>query len=403
MLAALIVGILTHIYTMLRLNEKGCGYMNITEVKTSRQLRDFIKFPFKLYKNCPQWVPPLISDEMKTLRRDRNPVFDFCDAKYFIAERENKVVGRVAAIINKAYNLKTGRKYMRIGWFDFIDDLLVSKALMAAVHEYAKSEGMEMIHGPLGFTDMDKQGLLIEGHEEKSTIISLYNFSYYEKHFDSLGFVKDVDWLEFRIKVQQPPERLRKLAHLVHSKYGIYMKSPTSKKEVKALAYRIFEIWNKEFSILYGYVPVEGRLLDSYIDQYFSYIDPDFVSILYDKEDTPIGFGLAMPSLSDAFIKSKGRLLPFGFIHILKGIRNCETVDLYTIGVTGEHHKSGAVTVLLYESLLKYNEKGVKVALASAQLENNHDVHSLWKFFDGEQYKRRRCYVKQLVLSQEED
>ena len=374
----------------------------IKEVKTRKDLRNFVRVPYGIFKGCNEYVPPLEFDEMNTLDRDKNPVFDFCDARYFIAYDDDLPVGRIATIINHAYNKKTNQKYLRIGWFDFPDNQAVSKALFDIALEVARENGLNKIHGPLGFTDFDKQGLLVKGHKEKSTIISLYNHPYYAEHFEKLGLKKDVDWVEMRFSVEKVPEKLEKFAEIVKTRYNVKILDIKNKKHLKEIAYKIFEIWNEEFSILYGYVPVEGRLLDNYIDQYFGYIDPKYVAVLADSEDNPIGFGISVPSLSDAFIKAKGKLLPLGFIHILNAMKHPEIMDLYTIGVTGKYQKKGVVSLILVHTLNKYIENGIHTALASAMLEENKNVLSLWKFFEGEEYKRRRCYVYELTKGKEE-
>lgn len=372
--------------------------VDIVEVKTRKQLRDFIMFPFKLYKDCPYWVPPLIMDEFNTLNKKKNPAFEYCDAKYWLAYKDGKLVGRIAGIQNHAYVKKWGNKYTRFGWVDFIDDPEVSEALFRTVENYARENGMEAVHGPLGFCDMDHQGLLVEGFEEMGTIITYYHYPYYKEHLERLGYVKDVDWLEHEIKVPDSSEieRINKIASRSFEKYGLRMLDLKNKKQIKPYAHEVFDIINVAYNDLYGYVTLTEKQIQGYIDMYFSYVNPDYICLIVDKNDKLVGFGVVIPSLSKAMKKHNGRLFPFGFIDVLKDIKKNDTLDLYLVAVKPEYKMTGVPAAMLSRCLRNAHKNGVKKAIASPQLEYNHAVHSLWRFFEARPHRRRRCYIKHL-------
>ncbi|NLM12024.1 MAG: GNAT family N-acetyltransferase [Clostridiaceae bacterium] len=372
--------------------------IEIVEVKTRKQLRDFILFPFKIYKDNPYWVPPLIMDEFNTLDKRKNPAFEYCDAKYWLAYKDGKLVGRIAGIQNHAYVKKWGNKYTRFGWVDFIDDPEVSKALFNTVEEYARENGMGAVHGPLGFCDLDSQGLLVDGFEEMGTIITYYHYPYYKKHMEQLGYEKDVDWLEYEILVPEKNEieRLNKIADRSLEKYGLRMVELENKKQILPYANQVFEIINIAYEEIYGVVPLTEKQIKGYVDQYFSYVNPDYICLIVDKDEKLAGFGISVPSLSNAVKKHNGRIFPFGFIDILKDIKHNDTLDLYLVAVKPEYKLTGIPAAMLNHSLRNAHKNGIKKAIASPQLENNYAVQSLWRFFDARPHRRRRCFIKRL-------
>lgn len=372
--------------------------VEIVEVKTLKQLKDFILFPFQIYKENPYWVPPLIMDEINTLSRRKNPAFEYCDAKYWLAYKDGKLVGRIAGIQNHAYVKKWGNKYTRFGWVDFIDDLEVSKALFSTVEEYARQNGMEAVHGPLGFCDLDNQGLLVDGFEEMGTIITYYHYPYYKEHLEKLGYAKDIDWLEFEIIIPENSEieRLSKIANRSLDKYGLRILDLKNKKQITPYFNDVFEIINIAYEDLYGVVPLTDKQIKAYIEQYFSYVNPDYICLIVDKDEKLVGFGVTVPSLSKAVKKHNGRLFPFGFIDVLKDIKNNDILDLYLVAVRPEYKMTGIPAAMLNHCLRNAHKNGVKKAIASPQLENNYAVQSLWRFFDARPHRRRRCFIKRL-------
>ncbi len=376
----------------------GVRMIEIIEVKTRKQLRDFIYFPFRLYQNNPYWVPPLILDEYNTLDSKKNPAFEYCDARYWLCYKDGKLAGRIAGIQNHAYIKKWGNKYSRFGWIDFIDDRQVSSALFETVEEWARENGMEAVHGPLGFCDLDKEGLLVEGFEEMGTIITNYHYPYYREHLEELGYIKDTDWVEFEVIIPELDqiERLNKVAQRSLEKHDLTILPLKNKKEIAPYFKQIFEIINIAYEDLYGVVPLTDKQVDVYIEQYFSFVHPGYIALIVEKSGRLAGFGINMPSLSKAVKKIGGRLFPFGFLKVLKAIRHNDTLDCYLVAVRPEYKKAGLPAAMLYHCLDTIFKNGIQKAIASPQLEDNHAVHSMWRFFKNRQHRRRRCFIKKL-------
>ena len=369
----------------------------IKEVKTKKDLKKFIKFPFKLYKNNKYWVPPLLSDELNTLDKEKNPAFEHCEAKYFLAYKNGKIVGRVAAILNKKFNEIWNKKNVRFGWIDFIDDIEVSSALLNAVENYAKELGMTEIHGPLGFTDFDYEGMLIEGFEELPTIATIYNYPYYPKHMEQLGYTKDEDWVEMEIKIpQQPDSKVERIAEMVKKRLKLHFWDGKSSKEIVPYAKSIFKLLNETYSHLYGFVPLSEAQMDLYTKQYLGFLDLKYTKLILDEENKLAAVGITMPSLSKAFQKAKGKLFPFGFLHILKAMKKNDTIDLYLVGVRKDLQGKGVNALLMNELTKIYLENGFKKAETNPELENNENVQAQWKFYEKRIHKRRRAFKKEI-------
>lgn len=298
--------------------------IEIHEVKTKSQLRTFIRYPLTLYKGNRFYVPSLFLDEMNTLRFDKNPAFADAKARYFLAYRGGKLVGRVAAILVPKHEIKWGEKYMRFGWIDFIDDPEVVAALIGTVEKWAKELGMKGLHGPLGFTDLDREGMLIEGFDEVATMATIYNHPYYQKRIEELGYVKDVDWLEYEIILSgEYMPKIEKTAGLISKKYNLHL-ADMNKKELLKYAPQIFEVLDISYRKLYGTIPLSEAQVKGYIDSYFGFAVPEFVPIVLDQNDRVVAFGIAFPSFSAALQKSRGNLFPFGFIHFLRALKKNE-------------------------------------------------------------------------------
>ena len=369
--------------------------VTVQEVSSRKELKRFVKFPFKLFAKCEYWVPPLIQSEIQTLRKDINPAFDYCEAKYWLAYKDGEIVGRIAGIINQRSIDKWGQRLVRIGWVDFVDDMEVSKALFNAVENWAKERGMEGTHGPLGFTDLDNEGLLIEGFDKMPTISSIYNYQYYLNHFEKHGYSKVEDWIQYLFNASQPiPEKVQRINSLILQKYNLKVLKFSSVREILPRAKEVLEVLNESFTNLYGFVALTDREIEYYVKQYFSFIKPEFVCFIADASDKIIGFGISMPSLSRAMQKAKGRLFPFGFIHILNALRKNDTIDLYLNGVLPEWQNKGVHSLYYSEMNKAYIRNNIKTAISNPQLESNTNAISAWKSYDKELYLRRRCYRK---------
>ena len=371
--------------------------ITIKEVTNRRLLRKFVNFPFKLYKGNSNWIPTLRSDEMNTLRKDKNPAFAFCRAKYWLAYKDGKIAGRIAGIINPRYQERWGNAYARFGWIDFIDDDHVSRALLAKVEEWAQEQGMQAMHGPLGFTDMDPEAMLVEGFDEMGTLIGIYNYSYYRTHMEKAGYVKDTDWVEFEIKVPAGGvEKIRKLAEIVEERYHLHYLDAKNKKELLLYARQLFELLDETYQHLYGVTPLSQEQIDAYITQYLGFLSPEFVPIILDETNKMVAFGIAMPSLSRALQKSKGRFFPLGFLYLLRALRKNDKGDLCLIAVRKDFQGKGVNSMLMTRLLDVFARMGITSVESNPELEDNINVQAQWKHFEFRQHKRRRVFIKKL-------
>jgi hypothetical protein len=371
--------------------------IDVKPVVTSRELRQFVSFGYALYRKNKYCVPPLRRDELHSLRKDSNPAFDFCDAKYWLARKEGKIVGRVAGIINKRYNEKWKEKAARFGWFDFIDDEEVSGKLMQAVERWALDQGMDYVHGPLGFTDMDGEGMLIEGFEELSTLGALYNYPYYQRHIERLGYSKDTDWIEFEVTMHEGiPEKVARLAEIALKRNNLKILKVEKAKELRPYAKEIFHVLNDAYRDLYGFVELSEKQIDMYVDQYFGFIVPEYVPVVLNAHNEVVAFGIAMPSLSEALQRCKGRLFPFGFIHVLRALKGNRRVDLYLTAVRPDMQNKGVNAILIHETNKVFIKNRIEKVETNRELEGNAKVQAQWKLYNPRQHKRRRCYKKQL-------
>ncbi len=366
---------------------------------SSDQLHQYVQFGIDLYKGNDCYVPPLIMDEVGTLSPDVNPAFDFCEAQSFMAFRNGEPVGTITAIINKAYNEKTGEKLMRFGFVNFIDDREVVDELFAAVEEWGRSRGMTDIVGPMGFSDMDHEGMLIEGFDELGTMATIYNYPYYPAHMERMGYAKDVDWIEFRMTVPDViPEKHARIAEIVARKYGLSVKKYTSRSKIKKeYGHAIFELVNEAYADLYGFVPLTERQIDFYIKSYIDVLRLEDVCLVVDKEGKLVALGISMPSLSHALQQSKGKLFPFGWWHLLKAIRGkTDVVDLLLVAVKPEYQSRGVNALIFADLIPQYVKNGYKYAESNLELEGNENVQKQWEYFERRQHRRRRAFRKKL-------
>ena len=370
----------------------------IRAVESRKDLKKFILFPYRLYKKNPYYVPNLVSDEWNTLSKEKNPAFSYCNARLWLAEKDGKVVGRVAGIINQRFVEKWKQKNARFGWIDFIDDPEVSKALLDQVESWAKALGMEHIEGPLGFTDMDPEGMLIDGFEELGTLPMIYNYPYYPEHLAELGYSKEVDWLEFEIQTpKEIPKKVKRVQDIVLKRSKLRLLDAKKSKDILPYAPKIFDTLNEGYRDLFGFVELDEDQKALYTKQYFPFIDPDFTKLVIDDNDEVAAFGIAMPSLSRALQKARGRLFPFGFIHLLIALKSPKQIDMYLVAVKPKYQKLGINAILMSEITASCIRRGIKSAETSAELEENKAVQDFWKNYDKRQHKRRRCFGKKLV------
>lgn len=360
----------------------------------------FTHFQIDFYKGNPYYVPPLVIDDVNTLTPSHNPAFDFCECACFMAyDDKGKAVGRIAAIINSAVNERKDAKELRFGWIDFIDSHEVSEALIEAASEWGRKKGMTKIVGPLGFTDLDHEGLLTFGYEELSTMATIYNYPYYVEHLERLGFKPEVEWLEYVMDVPDAiPERYSRIADIVKKKFNLRVLKYTSKKKIKRdYGHALFRLINEAYDKLYGYSPLTDRQIDYYVAQYIPLLDLKLVTLVVDGDDNLVGVGLSMPSMSRALQKSRGRLLPFGWVDLLKGLKGKnDRVDLLLVAVKPEFQSKGVNALLFQDLIPHYIEKGFKWAESNPEMAANNKVQSQWELFTRRQHRRRAAYSKPL-------
>lgn len=370
----------------------------IKKVSDKKELRTFIRFNYELYKDNPYSVPDLYDDMLNTFSTRKNAAFEFCEADYFLAYKDDKLVGRVAAIINRRANETWNKKEVRFGWIDFIDDLEVSKALLDTVEKWGKERGMEAMVGPLGFTDMDAEGMLVEGFDQLGTMATIYNYPYYPEHMQRLGLEKEADWVEFKLTVPDKlPEKFVRISEIILQKYKLKIKK-LNRKELKEKNYgqRIFDLINEAYAPLYGYSQMTQRQINQYIKMYLPLIDLRMVSLVEDEAGELVAVGISMPSLSEALQKAKGKMLPFGWYHLLKAlfIKKPKVLDLLLVGVKPEYQSKGVNALLFYDLVPVYQQMGFEYGESNPELELNKKVQAQWSAFESVQHKRRRAFKK---------
>ena len=367
--------------------------INIVKVESHKQLKKFVTFPLKLYKDCENWVPALEGDEYDTFNPEKNGAYDFCEADCFLAYRDKEIVGRVAAIINHKADDKA--HLVRFGWLDFIEDEEVLKALIDTVAEWGKQRGRTEMRGPWGFTDMDKEGLLVEGYEHLSPFTCLYNYPYYSTMLEKLGFEKDVDWTQRVLMLDNNMPSSYRFAHLIEERYSVHVVQPKSMKQMcDQYGMEIFHMYNDAFAPLMGFSPLTDKQIDNYLKTYVPILDKDFVAVAVNKEDKPIGFLFCVPSLSKAVKKSNGRLFPFGFIRIMRALKKNDTLEALIIGVSPEYQQMGVPLLLfkyLHENCLR---RGIDKIIMNPQLEENYKVQTLFGDYKTIPFMRRRAYKR---------
>lgn len=375
--------------------------VEIKKVSCKADLKRFIRFNYEFYKDNPYSVPDLYDDMLNTFSPKKNAAFEFCEADYFLTLRDGKIVGRVAAIINHRANEKWQKKVVRFGWIDFIDDLEVSRALLDTVKQWGRERGMTEMEGPLGFTDMDAEGMLIEGFDQLSTMATIYNYPYYPVHMERLGMERSADWVEMKVYIPEViPEKHKRISAIIAQKYKLHTRKLTSRKEIKetGVAHDIFRLINKAYEPLFNYSQMTERQIDQYVNMYVPVLDLRMVSIVENEQNEIVAVGISMASLSEALQKAKGKLLPFGWFHLLKALKwkRPKVLDLLLVAVRPDYQGKGVNALLFTELIPVYQELGFEYAETNPELELNEKVQNQWQYFKTEQHKRRRCFKSTL-------
>lgn len=369
----------------------------IKEVKTKKDLNSFIKFADDLYKGNEFYVPQLHSDIRDTFSREKNAAYEYCDSIMILAYKDNKVVGRLVGIINYKYNEKVNEKHLRFTHFDVIDDFEVTKAMFEYIGNWGKEKGMDTFAGPLGFVDFDRHGLLIEGFDKLGLSFTSYNYPYYIEHLEKLGFEKDVDDVEYLVKIPEKIDpRIEKIKDAVLKKFELKLLKFKKAKEIMPYIYDAFEVYNNAFYALHGTVMLNDKQIEQFIKQYIPLVDLKYVPIIVDKNDKVVGFAVLVPSLSKASIKAKGKMFPFGWYHLLNALKNKEVLDMYLIAIKPEFQGYGLNSILMYDVTKCAIEDGVKYAETGPELENNLKVRTQWENYDAEIIRKRRCYLRKI-------
>jgi hypothetical protein len=370
--------------------------IKIKEVKTKKDLRHFVDFQYRLYKGNKYYVPSIRSNVIKTFHPALNPSFEFCDVRLWIAYKGNKPAGRVAGIVNNKYNQEKNEKYIRFGWLDFIDDHDVFVALINEVKKWGIEKGLEKIHGPIGMTNFDPAGILVEGFNETATSSSVYNYPYYAKHLEMIGFEKENDWIEFKIPVpEKTPDQLKRIANIVKNKYNLTIVNPKSSKDLLKYGKGIFRLLNEAYKGLYTVLEFNENQMDYYIKKYLPSLPPRYVSIVLMDEEV-VAFGISMPSISKALQRCNGRLFPFGFIYLMRALKKNTIMDLMLIAVKPDLQNKGINSIMFDELIPKYIQDGIIQVETNSEMETNVKVQSQWKFFEPRLTKRKRSYFQNI-------
>ena len=367
--------------------------IKVKQVLNSSDLELFIKFPMELYKGNPYYVPPLINEEKSIWVKEENPALQYSEAAQFLAYKGENIVGRIAVMINYKEEKELGIRKVRFGWLDFIDDIEVSKALINTAIEYAKSKGISKIEGPMGFTNLDKAGMLTKGFDKLATMIGIYNFDYYPKHMEQLGLVKEKEWVEFEINFPDTlPDKVEKFSNLIAEKHELELVKFKSKKDILPLVEPMFKLLDDTYKHLSTYTPITQEQIRHYKEKYFKFIDKDYIVCIKDKYGSLISFAITMPSYSKALQKAKGKLFPFGWWHLLNAGKKNDRANFYLIGIHPQYQKRGVTAIIFKEIYETFKKKGVKFLETNPELEENASIQALWQDYHPTNHKRRRTY-----------
>ena len=373
--------------------------IEVIKVESKKNVKDFVMFPFELYKDCEYWVPPIINEEIDAMDTNKNPVFKNAEAEFYLAYKENKIVGRIAAIVNWVEIEEQKKNKLRFGWYDTIDDINVSKALMDKVLEFGKSRKLEFVDGPVGFSNMDKAGLLIEGYNELNTMITWYHYPYQKEHLKKLGFSKLAEWVEYKIKIfsaEQAPEKVKKFSKIIQERYNLKVVNFKSTKEIIPYVDKMFELLNVTYSNLQTYVTIKQYQIDFYKEKFIKYIHPDFIKCCLDENDNLIAFLITMPSFSRALKKINGKIGLMGYFHLFKAQHFNDRVSLYLIGVDPKYQSKGVTAVIFNELQQTFNNRGIVEVETNPELVENKAIQAFWKNYESTLHKRRATFTKNL-------
>ena len=373
--------------------------IEVIKVESKKNVKDFVMFPFELYKDCEYWVPPIINEEIDAMDTNKNPVFKNAEAEFYLAYKENKIVGRIAAIVNWVEIEEQKKNKLRFGWYDTIDDINVSKALMDKVLEFGKSRNLEFVDGPVGFSNMDKAGLLIEGYNELNTMITWYHYPYQKEHLNKLGFSKLAEWVEYKIKIfsaEQAPEKVKKFSKIIQERYNLKVVNFKSTKEIIPYVDKMFELLNVTYSNLQTYVTIKQYQIDFYKEKFIKYIHPDFIKCCLDENDNLIAFLITMPSFSRALKKINGKIGLMGYFHLFKAQHFNDRVSLYLIGVDPKYQSKGVTAVIFNELQQTFNNRGIVEVETNPELVENKAIQAFWKNYESTLHKRRATFTKSL-------
>jgi ribosomal protein S18 acetylase RimI-like enzyme len=371
--------------------------IEIKEAKSKKEMKDYVMFSFELYKNNPNWIPPIIAEELETFNRDKNPAFQSAEAYFYLAYKDNKIVGKLAAIINWDEVKVLGKSKVRFGWFDVIDDIEVTKALLEKVYELGNKHNLEMVEGPIGFSNLDKVGILTEGFDQIGNMVTWYSLPYYKDHFEKLGLTKEKEYLESTFSFSNiNPEPFQKASALIKKRYELRSLNFTKTKDIMPYVDKMFDLFNDTYAKLQSFVAINDFQKEYFKKKYISFINPEFIKFIIDKDDKMIAFAIVMPGFSEALKKANGKLFPFGFYHLLKARNNSKEVVFYLIGVLPEYQSKGVTAIIFDEYYTVCQAKGIETCVRTPELEENTAIQNLWKNFNSKITKRRRTYSKKL-------
>lgn len=368
--------------------------ITIKEAITKKELKEYILFSFELYKNNPYWIPPIIAEELETFDKEKNPAFQSAEAHFYLAYKDNKIVGKITAIINWDEVKLLNKSKVRFGWFDVIDDIEVTKALLGKVYELGRKNNLEIAEGPIGFSNLDKVGVLVEGFEEMGNMVTWYSMPYYKDHFEELGLVKEKEYIESTFSFQNiDPKFFIKMSSLIKERYKIRSLNFTKTKDIMPYVDQMFDLFNETYSKLQSFVAINDIQKEYFKKKYISFINPEFIKFIIDENNKMIAFAIVMPGFSEALKKANGKLFPFGFYHLLKARKNSKEAVFYLIGVTQEYQSKGVTAIIFDEYYKVCKAKGIEICTRTPELEENNAIHNLWKHFDSKITKRRRTYM----------
>jgi hypothetical protein len=373
--------------------------LTLKVVKSSKDFDAFVRFPFDLYRYNSHWVPPLIKDEIETINPNTNPVYQNAKARFFLALRGEKVVGRIASIINWIEVNEVGKSKVRFGWFDVIDDLEVSKLLLEQVRLFGEEHNLKTIEGPMGFSNLDKAGMLIEGFEERNTMITLYNAPYYKNHLEALGYRINAKWVEYEIKIddfEASPEKVKRFSKLIMKRYELSLLQFKDKKDIIPYIDQMFQLLDETYNKLQTFVPIQRYQIEHYKERYLRFIHPDFIKCIVDSKGKLIAFSITMPSFTDALKKINGKINLFNFYHLYKALRKNNRASFYLIGVHPDYQNKGITAIIFYEMQKLFNKRNINIVETNPELEENTAIQKLWKNYENRLHKKRATFVKNI-------